>query len=89
MQLLYGLTVDSSGQVDVTTKFSRRIYAAIPVASNISSYNAVTMNGFSVNRSDPPFVSVFCNCSGDDDSGSGVLPDQESQEFELLVFGEV
>lgn len=88
MEIIYDLTMLSSGQLNVYTKFKGAIYAAVPVAKNCSNYTAVECNGFSVNRV-PPKVEVFVNCSGNDDAASGVLPGQVTQEFDLVVYGVV
>ena len=81
----YGLTIMSSGQKDVSTKF-RTVYAAIPMSENKSSHANQLLTGFSVVRGSNGVVSVFANCSGDDDSGSGVLPDSDAT-FKLVAYG--
>ena len=88
MEIHYGLTMQSSGQKSVETKFGRKIYAAFPVAANVSSYGAAECNGFTVVNS-APYVHVFVNCSGNDDSASGVLPNLGTLKFDLRVYGQM
>jgi len=83
-EIIYNILMASSGQKTIGTRF-RDVKAAIPMVRNASKYIKRQFNGFTVVHS-AGIVDVFANCSGNDDSASGVLPNC-SMRFDLLVYG--
>ena len=86
-ELHQNLYLDSSGQKTVHTGFAE-VKAADPHITNKSSYEIAEINGLSVNHSGGD-VDVFVNCSGNDDSGSGVLANESlgGVLIDLEVYG--
>ena len=83
-EIFYDLLIASSGQLNVGTKFNK-VITALPIVENASSYPNNVFNGLTINHSGS-VVSVFANCSGNADSGSGVLPNS-SAHITLVVYG--